>query len=124
MDETQTVSAATLGHDADTARDDIRKLYAFTPELLQQGLHQLVAMQMPRFFALCTIAEDRFDGWVAGWGMALEDEAIVMAVDEPAFGVFQSPESAVMVMSGGRPELMRLIWCDEVPPYEQDDEEG
>jgi hypothetical protein len=118
MDETPMASAATLGHDADTARDDIRKLYAFTPELLEQGLNQLVATQMPRFFALCAVTEDRYDGWVAGWGMALEDEAIVMAVDEPALGVFQSPESAIMVMSGGRPELMRLIWCDTVEPYE------
>ncbi|WP_163509401.1 hypothetical protein [Fodinicola acaciae] len=92
--------------------------------MLEKLLKQLVAMQMPRFFALCTVTEDRFDGWLAGWGIAMEDQAVVVSIDEPAFGVFQSPESAVMVMSAGRPELMRLIWCDEVEPYEPDTDQG
>src|SRR2546430_8651690 len=96
----------TLGHDADTPCNDIRQMYAFSPELFDRLLKQLVASQMPRFFSLCAVTEDHFDGWVAGWGLAMEDQAIVVAVDEPSFGIFQSPESAGMVVSGGRPGLM------------------
>lgn len=116
MDETTATSVPgddTLGHATDTARDEVRRMYAFAPEAFEGLLTQLVATQKPRLFSLCAIAEDRFDGWVAAWGMATEGEAIVVPVNENSLGIFQSPESALLVMSGGKPERMRLIWCDE-----------
>jgi hypothetical protein len=91
-------------------------MYAFAPEEFDQLLNQLVATQKPRLFSVCAVTEDRFDGWVAGWGLAMEDEAIVVHASDRSFGIFQSPESAVRIMSYGRPERMRLIWCDETGP--------
>ncbi len=47
-------------------------------------------------------------------------QAVVVAAGGSSFGVFQSPDSALMVMSAGHPDRMRQVWCDELTPADRE----
>ena len=119
MDESPATSSfqpATLGDSSDTVGDDTYVPFTFPPETFERLLRELVAQEMPRQFALCAVEGGTFDAWIAAWGFAMEDQAVVVAVDEPTVGYFQSPDSALKIMSAGHSDKMRLIWCDELTP--------
>jgi hypothetical protein len=73
---------------------------------LAQGL---VTDSAPRVFALLTEAGERADGWVAMWGLAFEDQAVLL--DEPDHSlvmICDSAEEAHRQLAMRQP--LRLIW--------------
>ncbi|KWX02504.1 hypothetical protein LI90_3547 [Carbonactinospora thermoautotrophica] len=71
----------------------------------------------PRRFTLCEIDRELQDGWVFGWGLAFEDNAVLFRPgDHHVTGVFQSAESALRLFSSSR--NLHLVWIDPEPAPE------
>ena len=85
-----------------------------TEEEFATLLSEIVAEERPRLFSLCEEYGDRVDGWILAWGLAFADRADVVGVDRGMSGTFQSPESALRLLS--RRRKLRLLWCDSGPP--------
>jgi hypothetical protein len=117
---TGTAGRPTDHTDGDGSEHDLAPLGSeeeFTEEEFAALLSEIVAEDKPRLFSLCEEYGDRVDGRVLAWGMAFADRANVVGVDGRMSGTFQSPESALRLLS--RRRKLRLLWCDSQPP-EQD----
>ncbi len=69
----------------------------------------LVADCAPRLFALLEEEGERVNGHIVAWGMAFEDHANVVGVDQAIRGSFNSADSAREFFSCTG-KKMRLVW--------------
>ncbi|MFI9007014.1 hypothetical protein ACIGNX_07265 [Actinosynnema sp. NPDC053489] len=78
-------------------------------------LETMVFASVPRVFAVVQEFGERLDGWVAGWGFALEDRAEVFSVHDRSRMSLGKPENALHLFSSERHQLRaRLVWLPEV----------
>lgn len=87
------------------------KLPDASSEEFARLLHELAETNAPRRFALCEVDAELPDARILAWGLADDDEAVVVAIEESWFGRFKSAESAQQMFS--RIMECRLIWIDE-----------
>ncbi|SFE25713.1 hypothetical protein SAMN04487819_11025 [Actinopolyspora alba] len=94
---------------AEIAVDESELAPLGTHEEFRELLVDLVQASAPEVFALCEEIGDRADGVVRYWGLSHEDGTEVFAPYGGVNGRFRSPESALRLLSGGRPmHLIRL----------------
>ncbi|TCP57053.1 hypothetical protein EV191_1011005 [Tamaricihabitans halophyticus] len=73
-------------------------------------LERMVAQEAPRLFAIVQEYGERVDARIAGWGMAFEDHAEVIAVGRRARLRLRSPERAMRLFEFGAHIRARLVW--------------
>lgn len=78
-------------------------------EEFAQEVHELVADEAPRVFALVEEYGERVDGWIVAWGMAFEDHVEVVGMN----GLRLHTTSAQRAQRAfGRRRTIRLVWTD------------
>ena len=83
---------------------------------LAQGL---VTDSAPRVFALLAEVGERADGWVAMWGLAFEDRAVLLSEpDHSLIMICDSAEQAHRRLAMRRP--LRLVWPAAADPSAAD----
>lgn len=73
-------------------------------------IDEMVAEEAPRLFAVVQEYGERVDGRIAAWGMAFEDYAEIVGLDNYVHVSLGSPERATHLFSR-RPHITaRLVW--------------
>ncbi|WP_258175058.1 hypothetical protein [Actinopolyspora mortivallis] len=75
---------------------------------------ELVSENAPRVFAVVQEYGLRVDARIAAWGIAFEDRAEVVAVEENLRMRVSSPEAAVRFFHLGTRVRARLVWPETV----------
>ena len=80
-----------------------------TEEEFAAMIHEMIAEDVPRVFALVEECGERADGRIFGWGMAFEDHAELIGVHGGMRGTFPSAERARRMFA--RRRKVRLVWA-------------
>lgn len=89
-----------------------------------QMVDEMVADEAPRLFAVVQVYRERVDGRIAAWGMAFDEHADIVSVDNGSSVRLSSPERAAYGFNH-RPDIIaRVVWVNPdaaTPPDEIDD---
>ncbi|MGH3688341.1 MAG: hypothetical protein ACRDQ9_01575 [Pseudonocardiaceae bacterium] len=77
-------------------------------------MHELVASEAPRVFALVEEQGERVDGWIVAWGMTFDDRVEIVGVNGRLHMSAISPERAQQMFS--RRRKIRLVWTSPTTP--------
>lgn len=77
-----------------------------------QMVAEMVADEAPRLFAVVQVYRERVDGRIAAWGMAFDEHADIVSVDNGTSVRLSSPERAAYGFNH-RPDIIaRVMWVN------------
>ncbi|MFV2009024.1 MULTISPECIES: hypothetical protein [unclassified Micromonospora] len=82
------------------------------PERVRQMMTEQASEQVPARFAICAETEAGEDGGVLGWGLAFDDEAVVVPTNGGLPNPFSGIKAALRMYGMVHP--VQLVWVD--PP--------
>jgi hypothetical protein len=114
-------------HDSPDAGDELEDPATLPPmgsrEEFTAIVDSIVADSAPRVFAIVHEYGDRVDGWVVGWGMALDDRTEVVDVDGGASMTLQAPHNALFYFGYDKHCRPRLVWVNPAAASPTEDSE-
>lgn len=75
-------------------------------------INEMVAEERPRLFAVVEELGERADARITGWGLAFEDQTMVMCDGGRSVLNLRSPDRMVQLMSHAPHRTARLVWLD------------
>ncbi|MGH3869095.1 MAG: hypothetical protein ACRDQ4_23875 [Pseudonocardiaceae bacterium] len=77
-----------------------------------QMVDELVADEAPRLFAVVQVYRERVDGRIAAWGMAFDEHADIVSVDNGSSVRLSSPERAAHGFNRYPDIIARVMWVN------------
>jgi hypothetical protein len=88
----------------------------------EELLAAMVADEAPRLFAVIQEYGEQIDARISAWGMAFENGAEVVAVDQGLRMNLRAPENALRLFNVGDDIRARLVWVNPCSATPADDD--